>query len=405
MKILVVSQCFYPDDFRINDIVDSMVKEGHSVRVLTGLPDYAASKIPKGYRFFKKRRETWHGAEIVRVPTAARRSGVFFRALNYSSFVFWGFFYARFCRFKADVVFSYQTSPVLQAIPACTYRKRTGVPLVLYCCDLWPESLKAWNVQETGFLYRHILKLSRRIYGRCDKVAVTSRPFRGYLEDVDGVADDRIVYLPQHAEDLYSDICGQYEENGCIDFLFAGNIGAVQNVDCIIRAAAAIRTEKDYKIHIVGAGSEAEACIKLAKECGVDDHVVFHGKFPLNEMKRFYKTADCFLLTLRGGDFVGLTLPAKTQGYLSAGKPVAAAIDGAAAELINEAGCGECVPAGDAQGLALAMTKIIENFEPYRQKGLNGRRYYENYFTREIFMRRLNELFDDAVKSKRAMKH
>lgn len=397
MKILVVSQCFYPDDFRVNDIVDSLVREGHTVRVLTGLPDYATSRVPKDYRFFRKRRERWHGAEIVRMPTAARRRGVFFRAWNYVSFVFWGVLYARFCRFHADVVFSYQTSPVLQAIPACSYKKRTGVPLVLYCCDLWPESLKAWNVRETDFLFRRIRKISRRIYGACDTVAVTSRPFRGYLEKVDGVADGRIVYLPQHAEDLYADICGRYEENGCVDFLFAGNVGAVQDVGCLIRAAAAIRTDKAFRVHIVGGGSELEACRALAQDCGAADRVVFHGKFPQNEMRRFYKMADCFLLTLRGGDFIGRTLPGKTQGYLSAGKPVAAAIDGAAAELIGEADCGERVPAGDAAGLAGAMTKIIENMDAYRKKGLNGRRYYEEHFTKEIFMRSLDRLFDDAV--------
>lgn len=397
MKILVVSQCFFPDDFRINDIVDSLVKNGHSVRVLTGLPDYATSKVPPEYRFFQKRREIWHRAQIIRIPTVARRKGVFFRALNYFSFVFWGVFYAHFCRFDADIVFSYQTSPVLQALPAVSYKKRKRIPLFLYCFDLWPESLKAWNIQESHPLFRLMRRISRKIYNQCDTIAVTSKPFREYLKEVNSVPDKRIFYLPQHAEDLYSDIYGQYEENGCLDFLFAGNIGAVQNVDCIIRAASEIKAKGTYCIHIVGNGSECEKCMRLAKECGVDNHVIFHGKFPLSEMKRFYKLADCFLLTLRGGDFIGLTLPAKTQSYISTGKPVVAAVDGAAAELIREADCGECVPAGDIQGLAAAMTKIINTFEQYKEKGMNGRRYYEQNFTREIFIRSLTEMLERTI--------
>lgn len=397
MRILVVSQCFYPDDFRINDIVDSLVREGHSVRVLTGLPDYATSRVPREYRFFKKRRERWHGAEIVRVPTVQRRSGVLFRALNYVSFAFWGLLYVRICPKDVDVVFSYQTSPVLQAIPAVSFKKRAKIPLVLYCCDLWPESLKAWNVSENDPLFRLIHRISRRLYGSCDTVAITSKPFREYLREIDGVGDSRIVYLPQHAEDLYGDICGVYEDNGCTDFLFAGNIGAVQNVGCIVRAAAEIHTDAPFLVHIVGSGSAYDDCVALARQFGVTDRVIFHGKFPLSEMKRFYTMADCFLLTLRGGDFIGMTLPAKTQGYLCAGKPVVAAADGAVSGLIKEADCGDCVPAGDWKALAEAMTAVIADPEKYREAGRNGRRYFEEHFTRDIFMRSLTEILNGAV--------
>lgn len=404
MNILVVSQCFYPDDFRINDIVDALAKEGHTVRVLTGLPDYATSRVPKEYRFFRRRRETWHGAAVIRVPTVSRRSGVLFRALNYASFVFWGWIVARFGKKDAEVVFSYQTSPVLQSIPAAAYRKRTGAPLVLYCCDLWPESLKAWNVGERHPLFRLMHRVSRRVYQQADTLAVTSAPFRDYLREVDGVEDERIVELPQHAEDLYADICGEYDENGCVDFLFAGNIGAVQNVDCILRAAALVKqgrrekAEPPFHIHIVGSGSELENCRNLADELSLGETVTFHGRFPQSEMKRFYKLADCFLLTLRGGDFIGMTLPAKAQGYLSAGKPILAAADGAAAGMIRESGCGESVPAGDAAGLAAAMERVIAAPAGYREKGRNGRRFFEQHYTREIFMESLNRLLRRAKK-------
>jgi glycosyltransferase involved in cell wall biosynthesis len=140
-----------------------------------------------------------------------------------------------------------------------------------------------------------------------------------------------------------------------------------------------------------------EECRHLTEELGVTDRVLFHGKFPLNEMKRFYKMADCFLLTLRGGDFIGMTLPGKTQGYMGVGKPIVAAIDGAAAQTIREADCGECVSAGDVQGLSENMIKIMENFDLYKEKGRNGRRYFEEHFTRGIFMRSLNDLLESSA--------
>lgn len=136
MNILLVSQYFYPENFRINDVAAALVKEGHRVLVLTGLPITPPPECPRAYRFFRKRRESWHGVEIVRVPTLSRRHGVAFRALNYASFVLSGTIYARLCRFRADLVLSYQTSPVLQALPALSHKKRTGAPLLLYCCDL-----------------------------------------------------------------------------------------------------------------------------------------------------------------------------------------------------------------------------------------------------------------------------
>lgn len=396
MNILIVSEYFYPDDFRINDIVSELVKMGHRIRVLTGLPDYTTSRIPKEYKWFRRRREVYQGADIVRVPTIARRSGLIFRVLNYGSFVISSYLYACFCRKKEiDAVFVYQTSPVFQAYPAKRLKKRTGKRLALYCCDLWPESMKAWHVSEESILFRLVKRISSRLYRACDRIAVTSTPFREYLHQVCGVAEERISYLPQHAEDLYHDICGAYEDNGCIDFLFAGNIGAVQNVDCIIRAIPFISTAKSYHIHIVGDGSELEECRALASELGVNSQITFHGRFPLTEMKRFYRMADCFLLTLRGGDFIGLTLPAKSQGYLSAGKPILGAIDGAASDMIRDADCGVCVPAGDYQALGEKISQITENFDTYIEKGKNGRRFYEENYTKEIFLQSFIKLLED----------
>lgn len=393
MKILIVSQYYYPENFRINDIAEEFAARGHKVQVVTGLPDYAASVVPKEYKWRKKRNEVINGVSIHRVPIIARRKGVFFRFLNYTSFAMSSWLYAHFGkRFDADAIFVYQTSPVFQATAAFAYRKRLKAPVTLYCCDLWPESLKAWGVGESNPAFKITKKMSAAIYRACNWVCVSSRPFAAYLSSVCGVSVDKISYLPQHAVDFYAQIMGEYEENSCIDFLFAGNIGSVQNVDCILKAVSKMDASLPFLVHIVGDGSELESCKNLAGQLGVAEKVVFHGRYPQEEMKRFYRMADCFLLTLRGGDFIGKTLPAKSQDYLSVGKPVVAAADEAVQEMVKEANCGAAVPAGDAAALAKAMEDVISHFEYYREMGVNGRRFYEENYTKKVYMDRLTKL-------------
>lgn len=387
MKIQVVSQHFYPDNFRINEIAEALHDSGNIVSVLTGLPDYSDGHIPKAYKGFKNRREIRNGVNIRRVSTIARRKGIFSRALNYFSFMCSGWLHSAF-RKKPDIdaIFVYQTSPVFQAAPAVRLKKRTGKKLVLYCCDLWPESLKAWNVSESGLLFKAVKKFSARLYNECDIIAVSSKPFFGYLTEVCGVDGQKIVYLPQHAEDIFADIVGQYEENGCYDFVFAGNMGKVQNLDTVLYAVEKVRTELPFKVHLVGGGSEMNNLQKLSQELGITDKVVFHGRFPLENMSRFYKMADCFLLPLRGGDFIGKTLPTKTQSYLSVGKPILGAANGAIYDLISELDCGIAVVYDDIEALANGIKEMTNNPVLYRQKGLIGRTAFEERYTKEKFI-------------------
>ena len=400
MDILVVSQFYYPDEFRVNDITRQLAAEGHTVHVLTGLPDYTTSRIPKEYRWFRRRRETVDGVDIIRVPTIARRHGMIFRVLNYLSFVVSGKLYARFTKLKPDVVFSYETSPVLQVMPAITAAKRRKVPLVIYCCDIWPECMKVWGIKESSLLFRYIKRLSRRIFNAGDRVAITSEPFHRYLNTVNEVPEEKIVLLPQHAEDTFGHIAGVYEDNGCMDFVFAGNIGAAQSVDSIVRAAAALRelTDKPWHVHIVGDGTARLDCENLARELRVTDCVTFHGKYPLSEMERFYKLADCFLLTMSGDGVGTATLPAKWQGYISAGKPIAVAANGVCADMTALVDCGCWAPADDGEALAGIMKQMMDDPARCREQGMNGRRYYEENGTKETFMKRLYAIFDEVMK-------
>lgn len=396
MNIQVVSEFFYPDSFRINEIVEELVHRGHSVRVLTALPDYTTGKIPERYRHFRNRREVLLGAPTVHIPTAERRTGVLRRTMSYGTFLINSAVYALFCKKPAcDVLFVYETSPVFQVLPAVILKHRIKKQLVIYCCDIWPECLKAWNVSEHSFLFRAVRSFSGWLYRQADTVAITSRPFAEYLQRVCRVAAEKIVYLPQHCNDDFASISSVQEGNGCTDFLFAGNLGAVQNVDCILRAAALIPAERRFCVHLVGDGTELASLKALAKELQLGDRIRFHGRFPTAEMPRFYRQADCLLLTLRGGDAIGMTLPSKFQSYLCTGRPVIGAIDGAAAQTIEKSGCGKTVPAGDYTALAALMNDVIDRPQAYREMGQRGRRFYEANYTKETFLQNLLNILNE----------
>lgn len=198
-KILIICQYFWPDNFLVNEISEEFVKRGYKVTVLTGLPDYATSKIPKKYKWFKNRKENYNGVDIIRVPIIARHHGVIFRVFNYLSFFINSSFYALFHKFDCDIIFSYQTAPVLMINPAMILRKRLKKPLFIYVLDIWPDQMKVWNVNEKNPLYKIMLKYCKKAYNSGDIVGITSRPFKDYLINVCDVNENKIIYLPQHS--------------------------------------------------------------------------------------------------------------------------------------------------------------------------------------------------------------
>ncbi len=393
MRFFIVSQHFYPDTFRINDIAVALVRQGHTVRVLTSLPDYDNKKLHAKYRFFRGRRETWEGVDIHRVPTTLRRQGAFWRMINYASFAVSGWLWASFARADAEVVLTFQTSPVSMAIPAARIAKRSKCPHILYCLDLWPESVTVWDVKQNSFLYNMIHSISRAIYRAADAIAISSEPFAQYLMDMHDIDPARIVYLPQPCEQLFDQGACAYEDNGVTDFLFAGNLGGAQDIGTILDAAELLRRKGGLHIHIVGDGSEGDALRAACEQRGLSTLVTFYGRKPLQEMPAFYRMADAFLLTLEGDSFVGQTLPGKLQSYLSAGKPVVAAVpkDGAVWTILTTSESGYCAPASDAVTLAGYMAQIVDRPDEARARGRRGYELFLREFRMEAFLSRLDE--------------
>ena len=389
MRILIVSQYYYPEQFQVNEIAPELVRRGHDVTVLTGLPNYPQGEIYPGYE--NKREEEIDGVRVIRVPIHPRKHGPIHLIWNYASYALEGSRVAKCLGADYDLILAYQLSPVTSLYPAVAYKKKHGTPIINYCLDIWPESAQA-HVGK-GFVYKYIEKMSRKLYQQCDHVAVTSRPFIDYLHTKNGIKRDNMSYIPQHADDSYLSMDLSAADNGISDFMYAGNLGKGQWIDVIIRAAAEIKNEV-FKVHIVGDGSVKNELENLAKELGVEDKIFFYGNQKRADMPDYYRKADALLITLRGNNFVGNTMPGKLQTYMTCGKPIFGAINGAADETIMEAQCGSCVSAGNYKGLARLMKGFIDNPDDYKACGKNAKSYFETHFTLKRYCDSLESLME-----------
>lgn len=384
MKILVVTQCFYPDVYAVNDIVTALVKRGHKVTVLTGLPDYTTSEIPEEYKHGKNRRQNYNGVDVHRVSIIPRRHGPIWRSLNYLSFVFNGCRAARFKKWDDfDVIYVWEVSPVTMAFPAITLKKRYKKKLFLYCLDIWPECVKAMGFKEKSLPYKIIHSISKKAYRQCDHIAVSSTPFFEYLENVNSISQDKMSYLPQYASaDMISRDFSKTPD-GHFDFLYIGNIGKAQNMDCMIKAIAELKDRTDVTFHIIGNGSDFENTKALAEQLGADRIIKFYGSKPFNEAVEYYKLCDACIITLDGSNHIGDTLPGKVQTYMAAGKPIFGALNGAGNQVIADSGCGAAVNSGDHLGLSKLFIDYIEHPDKYKDCGKNARDYFLKEFTEE----------------------
>lgn len=392
MKIVIVGQYYWPENFLVNDIAEELVKRGHSVTVLTGLPDYATSTVPKEYKHGKNRDEVRNGVVIHRVPIIARRHGFVFRVLNYLSFWISSTTYARFHKYEADVIMSYQTAPIFMGAGGIVLKKKLKKPLLFYCIDIWPDQMKIWGVGNKNPIFTLVKKYCQYAYGSGDLVGVSSKPFKKYLVDVNKVKSDRIVYIPQHSDKIIIDNEKAVDEKKQVDLVFAGNIGQQQNIECILKAIAKIQTSKPYHVHIYGNGTSLESCKTLANDLNINDRVTFYGRVSKEQLKDVYPNMDAFLLTLCSESKIGYaanTVPAKLQGYMSAGKPIIAAVDGGAKDIIEECRCGIAVNADDIEAYAMAITDFIEHKEKYSDCGKRAQEYFDENYDKRIVMDRI----------------
>lgn len=403
LKILVVTQHYWPEPFNFSEICEELVAKGHDVTVLTGLPNYPEGEIYPGYEHGKNRYEMRGGVRIIRSPLIPRGKSTVQRVVNYFSFSHEASKLTVGLESDFDVVLAFQTSPVMMAEPALAYGKRTGTPVLLWCIDIWPECLTAGGIPAGSPPYKVFKQVSKRIYKSADRVAVTSPSFKDYLHDMFGMDKAALIDLPQYAEDIFA--C---ETEGIPDgydlqkfnVTFAGNIGSAQSVETIVEAANLLKDNERIVFHIVGSGSSEEPCRNLAKAYGLTN-VIFHGRHPLEEMPKYYQASDAMIASFANNPVLSYTLPRKIQSYLAAGKPVLGTVSGEAARVINEAPCGLASDPEDPVGLAANCIALSEQpAELIKALGEKGRAYYEERYTKRAFFERLEKSLQELKGTK-----
>lgn len=390
MKILVVCQHYYPEPFRITDICEELVKKGNEVTVITGVPNYPMGNTYKGYERGKKRDELINGVKVHRCFTIPRKHGIVRRVLNYYSFAWSSTRYAKKVKEEYDVVFVNQLSPVMMARAGIAYKKKHDTKLVIYCMDLWPESLKAGGIKENSLAFRHYFNVSNKIYRQADSICITSKSFEEYFLKNFNIDKKKIHYLPQYAEELFKPKDCEKKPNDVYDFMFAGNIGKAQSMSTIIEAAKILKNESNIRFHFVGDGSELDNIKKIVKEEKLNN-IFFYGRKPIEEMPKYYKMADAMIVTLSGDSLISTTLPGKVQSYMAAGKPIIGSANGETMDVIRESKCGFC---GKAESYK-ELSNNIRNFIKCNNKkelSNNAINYYNKHFKREIIIDNLINL-------------
>jgi colanic acid biosynthesis glycosyl transferase WcaI len=409
LRILVVSQYFWPENFRINDLVKEWINRGHQVTVLTGIPNYPAGTVFEAYQQDPGAFVEYEGARVFRVPMLARGAGGLRLILNYLSFAFCGLLLGpwRLRGIPTDVIFVFEPSPVTVGLPAVWLGKIKKAPVVFWALDLWPETLAAVGAVRSPRILAWVGHMVRFIYNRCTLVLGQSR---GFLGSMAKYCDEKtkIRYFPSWAEDLFTANRVQPasevpDASDTFTVMFAGNIGEAQDMPALLDAAERLKNNPGVRWVIVGDGRKSEWLQSEVIRRGLDKQVLLPGRFPVERMPSFYAHADALLVSLKRDPVFSMTIPGKVQSYLLAGIPLLGMLDGEGAAVIQEAQAGLTCAAGDGAGLAAAVRALSEMpLEARRQLGLNGLMYAQREFGRTQLMDRLEGLLAEAVTAARA---
>lgn len=399
--ILVVSQYFYPETFRINDMCQEWVKRGYKVTVVTGIPNYPMGKIFEGYGFTKKRHEIWNGIEIYRIPLIPRGSGAVGMIANYLSFMTSGMIAGKIKRINADLVFSFEVSPMTQVVTGISFSKRLHVPHYLYVQDLWPENVITVTGINSPLVIRPIDRLVDYVYKNSNEIFATSPSFvRTICNRKRPVDEHKVHYWPQYAEEFYKPVDKTIAKRTAISYgiadedsfkiIFTGNIGVAQGLQ-ILPQTAKILKEENVKFVIVGDGRYLENLKADIEKNNVQDKFVMIERQKAETIPVLLAACEAAFISFAEDELWTKTIPAKLQSYMACGMPVVAAAQGETARIIEESGCGLCCRLGDATQLSQTIVKMMH--ADLTEMGKKSRKYFENNFDKQVLMDEMDKYF------------
>lgn len=395
MKILVITQYFFPENFRINDVCLGLKERGHEVTVLTGKPNYPSGKYFEGYNWFNKKKEIWNGIEIYRANLFLRgRGGGIKLFLNYFSFAFFASIKLLYINKKIDKILIFAPSPITVGIPGIVAKIKFKSKTFLWIHDLWPESIKVAGGINSLWILKLIDRLTRWIYFKTDELLIQSKGFLSYLNK-QGVHSDKVKYYPFYAESFYNVL--EPDEKylsqlpAGFKILFAGNIGESQSFMTLLSAAKILKN-KNLPIFwiIFGEGRMRKIVEKEIEISGLQDNFILKGTMPGTEMPKYFSCVNALVISLKKSDIFSRTIPGKLQSYFACGKPIIASLNGVGADIIKESDSGFVGSSESVEELVEAIVRLYNTpLHEQKRMGLNARKYFEQEFERENLLDKL----------------
>lgn len=391
MKILVVCQFYYPENFVITNICEKLVEVGHDVTVLTGKPNYGYGEIIPEYR--KVKYEEINGVKVHRVNLVPRKKTRLSIIRNYLSFWSNSKKWVRNCKEKYDLVYSMSLSPVTILSAGNLYKKKHNVPHVVHCVDLWPESVLITHaVREKSILYKVLYRWSKSLYSKADHIMLGSPSFKQYFEDVLKMDVSNTSFVPQPSLIEETD-CETHNYEGGFNILYCGNLGRIQLIPLICETMKEVKN-KDVKFHIIGMGPMEERLVNSIKENQLDDRVIYHGPIPAKKAASYFKGADALYISLSKEGYVGKTIPNKLMMSMVFAKPLLTVLDGDGKDVVLQAK-GGINSSEDPKEIAKAIDTLAAiPIEERKKLGNNNQVYYRDNFS----ITRVVQLIDSCFK-------
>lgn len=404
MRILIITQYFWPENFRINDLCLGLKERGNEVVVLTGKPNYPKGKFYDGYSFNSTDKENWNGIEIYRSRLIPRgRGGGVLLFLNYISFALFASLKVFFIKGKFDRIFVYEPSPITVGIPAIIAKIKFKAPIYFWVQDLWPESISAAGGVNNKFIISILDTLTRFIYKQAKIILVQSLAFKPYI-NAQNVEKKKIIYYPNSTEGYYQILAKDPEYENRLprgfNLIFAGNIGEAQSFDTLLEAAYMLKKENVLINWIIlGDGRMKEYVKGKIEKLNLESNFILLGSYSSTEMPHFFSCADALIVSLKKDKIFSLTIPAKVQSYLACGKPIIGSLDGEGARIIIEADAGFTAQSENHIALADCVREMYQLTEGKRELlGKNARCYFEQEFEREKLLDKLESILNEDLR-------
>lgn len=411
MRILIVCQHFWPENFRINEMCQDFIKQGHDVDVLCGIPNYPKGKFFSGYSYFKPRREIYDGASIFRVGEIPqnKKLGSLAIILNYFFFPFASLFtLPALMKRPHDLVFLYSLTPIFMSWPGLLLARKKKIPAVMYVLDYWPDSLFSVIKFKSKFFRSFFAKISRWHYKRTDRIITPSQGMIDKFVEDYGISRDKLGFIPQSCDPVYEKTVSSEElhklYDGRINFVFAGNIGPAQSLETLVQAVSLLGknpSAPQFRFIIVGDGMSRISVESEIDRLSLRDYFSFVGFQPVETVLLYQELADVLFVSLSDEPLFDIMIPAKVQSYMAAGKPILAALNGEGAEIVEASGSGLVCPAMSPDKLADKILEFLhQDKKSLYEMGNKARLFYQTNYSHDIISNQWNQLIQDCFYTK-----